>query len=164
MVSIEWCLKQKAGIKIVEPSDEIAKGYIALAESSLGTMNREKEHNIVFSVSACYYSMYYSLYSLIAKIGVKSEIHSCTIELMRFFDYPDKDNELIRKAFAVRNVMQYYVDKVIDNEEIEFIISKADEFVAKSKEVLETLNEERINKIRKEISKTANLRGEGDGT
>lgn len=156
MVSLKWCCRQKSGIKLVEPSDEIAKGYIALAENSLGTMNREREQNIVFSVSACYYSMYYSLYSLIAKIGVKSEIHACSIELAGFFDYSEEDKKLIKKAFDIRNTIQYYVDKVIDEKEIEFIISSASEFVVKSREILESIDENKVNEIRQKILEVIN--------
>lgn len=151
MVDLKWCCRQKSGIKLTEPSDEIAKGYISLAENSLGTMNRERKQNIVFSISACYYSMYYSLYSLIAKIGVKSEIHACSIKLMNFFDYEEKDKKLIKKAFNIRNTVQYYVDKVIDEKEIEFILSGAGEFVAKSREILASINESKVKEIRLKI-------------
>ncbi len=151
MVDIEWCCKQKAGIKLGEPTDNVASGYVNLAENSLGTMNREKEHNIVFSVSACYYAMYYSLYAILSKIGIKCEIHSCSIELMDFFDYDSEDKNLLEKSFGIRNTLQYYVDKIIDEKEIDFIIDKSSAFVAKSREILENLNEEDIDAIRNKI-------------
>ncbi|MFH1317027.1 MAG: hypothetical protein ABII01_05910 [Candidatus Woesearchaeota archaeon] len=73
MVTIKWCCKQKQGIRIVEANDNLADSYIKMAGDATGTMNREKKHNMVFAVSACYYSMYYSLYAVLRKIGVKCE-------------------------------------------------------------------------------------------
>ena len=39
---------------------------------------------IEWAVSASYYAEYFEVYSLLSKIGVKCEIHDCTIAL---FDY-----------------------------------------------------------------------------
>ncbi len=62
-----------------------------MAEEALGTMNRERN-----SISACYYSMYYSLYAILMKLGIKCEIHSCTLEFMKF------------------SLSQYYLEDEID--------------------------------------------------
>jgi len=43
MVSLKWCCGQKDGIKLIEPNDNLAHGYLKMAEDSLGTMNRERE-------------------------------------------------------------------------------------------------------------------------
>src|SRR4030043_1766922 len=83
MVSIKWCCKQKEGIKLINPSENLSISYIKMGENALGTMNRERNYNLAFSISACYYSMYYSLYSVLMKLGVKCEIHSCTLEFMK---------------------------------------------------------------------------------
>ncbi|MBU0528996.1 hypothetical protein KKF86_04470, partial [bacterium] len=83
-----------------------------MAEDSLGTMNRERNYNLMFSISACYYSMYYSLYSILMKIGIKCEIHSCTLEFMKIMlkeYYSKEDIKTIKKAFDLRILAQYYV-------------------------------------------------------
>ena len=94
MVSIDWCLRQKEGIKIIEPNDNLSEAYLIKAEEALGTMTRERKYNLTFSISACYYSIYYSLYSVLMKLGIKCEIHSCTIEFMKKFllDFYSKDD------------------------------------------------------------------------
>ena len=69
--------------ELFDPNDNLAKGYLKMAENSLGTMSREKQYNLMFAISACYYSMYYSLYAICMKLGVKCEIHSCTLEFMK---------------------------------------------------------------------------------
>lgn len=135
---------------MVDANDNLTQSYMKMAENAIGTMNREKEYNMVFSISACYYSMYYSLYAVLKKIGIKCEIHSCTIEFMESFllsFYNKEDVEIIRKAFDMRNVSQYYADKVIDKTDSEYVLSKALFFVNKSKDILSKLNQKDIESI-----------------
>ena len=151
MVSLKWCCKQKDGIKLIEPSDNLSLSYMQMADNALGTMNRERKYNLTFAISAGYYSMYYSLYSVLMKLGVKCEIHSCTLEFMKVLlseFYTKEDFKIISKAFDLRNIAQYYVDKVIDTKESDMIMSKAPLFVNTSKDVLSKINESDVKKIR----------------
>jgi uncharacterized protein (UPF0332 family) len=155
MVSINWCLKQKSGIKIVEPNENISESYIKMAEDSIGTMNREKDKNIIFSVSAGYYSMYYSLYSILMRIGVKCEIHQCSIKFMEKFldEFFSKEHiNQINSAFKLRNITQYYVDKIIDKKEINNLLQNAPDFVEHSKNILSSINQDKINEIRNKLN------------
>ena len=154
MVSLKWCCKQKDGIKLIEPNDNLAQGYIKMAEDSLGTMNRERKYNLMFAISACYYSMYYSLYSVCMKIGIKCEIHSCTIEFMKkILDnfYSKEDIKIIKKAFNARNIAKYYVDKIVQKEDSDYIMDKAPLFLNKSKDILAKINEKDIKDLRKKL-------------
>ena len=154
MVSLKWCCKQKDGIKLIEPSDNLSLSYMQMADNALGTMNRERKYNLTFAISAGYYSMYYSLYSVLMKLGVKCEIHSCTLEFMKVLlseFYTKEDFKIISKAFDLRNIAQYYVDKVIDTKESDMIMSKAPLFVNTSKDVLSKINESDVKKIRDSI-------------
>ena len=155
MVSIYWCCKQKSGIRKIEVNENLAESYLKMAENAIGTMNREKNYNLTFSISACYYSMYYSLYAILMKIGIKCEIHACTIEFMKQFlnkFYSQENIQLIKKAFDLRNISQYHVEKIINKKDSELIIEQAPSFVTKSKEILSQLNQNQINKIREEIN------------
>lgn len=154
MVNINWCCKQKYGIKLIEPNDNLGDGYIKMAEDALGTMNREKNYSLRFSVSACYYSMYYSLYAVLMKIGIKCEIHSCTIKFMEKFlseFYSKDDVNLINKAFDCRNTIQYYVDKVFDKSDVDMIIKEAPFFHSKCKDIVGKINESQISEIRNKL-------------
>jgi len=151
MVSIKWCFKQKDGIKLIEPNENLSNSYIKMSEEAIGTMNRERKYNLAFSISACYYSMYYSLYSVLMKIGIKCEIHSCTLKLMEKVlgeNYSKEELKTISKAFDLRNIAQYYVDRIINEKEVDFIISQAPLFVNTSKEILYKLNENDIERLR----------------
>ena len=156
MVSLNWCYRQKSGIKFIEPNDNLSESYLKLAEKSLGTMTREKNYNMMFAISACYYSMYYSLYAILMKLGIKCEIHSCTLKLMKFRlkdFYSEEDVRTIKKAFDARIIAQYYVDKIILKEDSDFIISQAPLFFNKSKNILSQINEEDINNLRTMLKK-----------
>mgnify|MGYP001585468377 CR=1 FL=1 len=41
MVTLKWCCKQKEGIQLIEPNENLSKGYIEMAEAAIGTMNRQ---------------------------------------------------------------------------------------------------------------------------
>jgi len=154
MVSIKWCCKQKEGIKLIDPSENLSESYIKMGENALGTMNRERKYNLAFSISACYYSMYYSLYSVLMKLGVKCEIHSCTLkfmeELLKEF-YTKEDMKSISKAFELRTIAQYYVDKILDTKDVDEIIKQAPLFFNNSKIILSKINEKDVERIRKEV-------------
>jgi len=155
MVSLKWCCGQKDGIKLIDINDNLAKGYLKMAENSLGTMNRERKYNLTFAISACYYSIYYSLYAVCMRLGIKCEIHSCTIEFMKKAltgYYSKEDIKIIKKAFDARNIAQYYVDKTVLEEDSDYIMEKAPLFLNKSKEILAKTNERDVKEIREKIN------------
>lgn len=159
MDKIDWCFKKEKGIRLVEPSENLVKGYLNMAENSIGTMKRESDKNIVFSVSAGYYAIYYSLYALMQKIGVKCEIHSCSIEFMKIYlkdFYSKEDFDLIELAFSTRNTLQYYVETSVNKEDIQKILNNAYEFFVKSRDIVSRMTEKKVNKIKDEILKKIN--------
>ena len=155
-VNLKWCCNKEGGIKIIDPNENLSKGYIQMAENAIGTMNREKKLNLQFAISACYYSMYYSLYSIMMKLGIKCEIHACTLAFMKkmlISYYSEEDCKIINKAFNARETSQYYVDRIVPKEDIEFIFSKALNFLIKSKDILSKINEKEIMNIREEVER-----------
>lgn len=155
-VNINWCLKNKDGIRLVSANDNLAQSYIKMAENAIGTMNRERNYNLQFAISACYYSMYYSLYAVLMKIGVKCEIHSCTLEFMNIFlknYYSVDDIKIINRAMRTREIAQYYADKIVSKEDMDIIMTQAPLFINKSKDILSKLNQQDIEKIRDELNK-----------
>jgi uncharacterized protein (UPF0332 family) len=154
MSKIKWCLKQKCGIKFVEPNKNLSESYLSMAKESLDAMSREKGKSKIFSVSAAYYSLYYSLYSIMQKIGIKCEIHSCSIDFMKNFlmeFYNSKDIELIESAFRARNDLQYYVNRDVSLDNLSYIFDNSYDFFVKSRKIVSLLSESKINKIRGEL-------------
>jgi uncharacterized protein (UPF0332 family) len=159
MEKLKWCIKNKSGLKLIEPSEKIGKGYLSMAEESLGTLVREKNKNVRAAVSAGYYSVYYSLYSIMQKIGVKCEIHTCSFEFMKKFlsgFYSKKECDFIELAFIARQNLQYYVDRNVNKEDIDLVLNKSYDFFVLSREIFSKLKNSEIKKIREDFSLIAN--------
>lgn len=150
MDKIKWCLKVKNGLEMAEPNDELTKAYLKKAENSLRATGVLKD-NKDWEISSSYYTMYFSLYAILMKIGIKCEIHSCTISFMQNFlnkHFTDEEIELIEKSQKARIDTQYYSDRNISDELYERMINNAALFLAKCKKVLNDLAEEEIENIR----------------
>lgn len=155
MVTVEWCIGKKKGISLVEPNENLCKGYFLKAEESLLSM-RNNKGNKDWEISSGYYAMYFSLYALLMKIGVKCEIHSCSIEFMRRFlkgYFIKEDIDLIESSLSARIDAQYYTDRNVKDEAYNKIIDSAADFMVKCKTVSSSLTEKDILKIRDEFNK-----------
>jgi len=155
MVSIKWCMKQKNGIKLVEPNDNMSSSYIKMAEESIGILNNVQKSNI-WTATTSYYIFYYSLYSLMLKIGVKCEIHLCSIEFMKKFLaslYNKKDIDMMEKTFSARIDLQYYSDRPVNQLVIEQSKRYCKEFFIKTKDIISKITESQILSIRESIMK-----------
>lgn len=154
MKKIEWCCNKKNGIELVEPNSNLTEAYIIKAESSLETSRLAKSKD--WKVSAAYYAIYFSLYSILQKFGVKCEIHTCTILFAKEFlqEYFSKEQfELLDKAFDARQDMQYYVDREVDDKIYNEIMDKTVYFISYCKNVNLRIDENKIKQIREELGK-----------
>jgi len=103
MVEIKWCLKAKNGLELVEPNSNLSEAYLKKAEDSLKSveLNKVKEWKIV----TAYYASYFSVYAILMKLGIKCEIHSCTIEFAKQFlnNYFTAENlNFLEESFKAR--------------------------------------------------------------
>jgi len=149
---INWCLKVKNGIELIEPNENLAKGYVLKAEEALEESRIAKSRD--WRISAAYYAMYFSLYSVLMRLGIKCEIHSCTIEFAKRFLHDflnQQDLDILEDAFQARNDSQYYVDKEVNKEIYEEIIKNAAGFLIKCKNIKP--NPDIIKAIRTDLSK-----------
>ena len=152
MDKIRWCLQKKKGIELVEPSDNLREGYLIKAEEALDTLRTSKSRD--WRLTTAYYAIYYGMYSLLMKIGVKCEIHSCTIEFTKRFlkdHFSPEDFELIDKAFSARIDSQYYVNREVPDQNYDVIIRRVPSFLVKCKNAV--LEQKETGRIREEISK-----------
>ena len=70
------------------------------------------------------------------KLGVKCEIHSCTIEFAKRFlkeYFEEIELEFAEESLKARINSQYYVDRVVPDEQCDKMIRKAPEFLVKCK-------------------------------
>ena len=151
MDQIKWCLNQNKGIELVEPSDNLRGAHLIKAEESLETLRTSKSRDWQFTTA--YYTIYHGIYSLLMKIGVKCEIHSCTIEFTKRFlnDYfTSEDFKLIDDAFSARIDSQYYVNRKVSEKNYDFIMKNTPTFLVKCKNVV--IEQKEVNNIRDQIS------------
>lgn len=152
MDKINWCAGKKEGLNMIEPNSNLAEAYVRKAEEALESMRVIIIKG--WKISTAYYTLYFSLYSIITKIGIKCEIHSCTIEFAKRFlrDYlNEEDLDFIEDSLKARIDSQYYIDKTVPDEQYNQMIVKAPEFLVKCKSILIKLNEKKINEIRNQF-------------
>ena len=133
MDKVKWSLNQKKGLSLIDPNDNLSKEYYSEA---LETLQELEDVKGKWKVIMAYYSCYNALYSVLMKIGIKCEIHDCSIEMIKLIEgFNEEDYEFLSELKDKRIKVQYYLKK----EELQ----KLDEvktFVWKVKEVLNDLD------------------------
>lgn len=150
---IRWCMEQEKGIRLIEPNENLSKAYLLKAENALLSMKHNKD-NMEWEISSAYYAMYFSLYSILMKLGVKCEMHSCTLQFTKRFlsDFFSKEDiSALYDSCSARIDAQYYTDRSIDEGERKKIIIKAPDFMVKCREVILQMKEDKILEIRKKL-------------
>lgn len=155
-----WCWKQKRGIKLEEPNDNLCNVYFKKAKSSLNILESATEkEEIDWITTTAYYARYFAFYALLQKCGIKSEIHDCTISLMNFLFVKE---DLIEEHFYTEILLakelrvdtQYYVTEEIDLNKLKKDSGTARNFVLRMEEIAEALTEKPINTIRNKLKQT----------
>ena len=151
---LTWCLKQKRGIRLVNPNQRLAEEYLKKAKGSLNSMNAvEQIGEIEWIATTAYYARYFALYALLMKMGIKSEIHDCSIAVANLLaEHGIIQKELVNDlshAKELRIDMQYYIPTELKKEKIEKSVKQARMFVLEMEKTIEAINEEQINLVRK---------------
>ena len=155
MEKIKWCMKLKNGIELVEPNNNLCDTYIKKAENALKAVSVLKG-NKEWEVSSCYYAMYFALYSIMMKIGVKCENHSCSTSFMKEYlseKFKKNDPDFLKKSMNARIDTQYYSDRHIADEFYQKMLKYAPVFLVKCKEITNSIKQEEINQIREKLEK-----------
>jgi uncharacterized protein (UPF0332 family) len=140
---IAWCIKQKKGITLIEQKPHLSDAYLKEAENTLDQMIKLKGK---WQVILAYYACYNVLYAILQKIGIKTEIHDCSIEMMKHIPGFSLDSyNFLTKLKKKRINCQYY----LENEELtENELKKITTFILNAKAILNFLNSEQINQLR----------------
>jgi uncharacterized protein (UPF0332 family) len=101
------------------------------------------------------YARYFALYALLMKIGVKSEIHDCTINVAKLLSkngiLNPRSIDDITKAKQTRIDTQYYVEKEQSQTDIKNNVEAARKFVLEIEKTIENITPEQINSIRAQL-------------
>jgi len=113
---LKWCLKQQRGIRLGKPSENLVNAYLEKSRNALRSMEVNARESIIeWAVSASYYAKYFAVYALLSRIGVRCEIHDCTIALFEHLFGNAVNSKMInefRKSKKDRIETQYYTRKV----------------------------------------------------
>jgi len=136
---IRWCGKQKEGIRLIEPNENLCKEYLKEADSTLDDLMRITSK---WKLIMAYYACYNALYALLLKAGIKSEIHTCTIALMAHIEGFDEEDIIFMENLKDDRInAQYYLKKKELRDE-----SKVKDFVLKCKKAAAALDSQKLRK------------------
>jgi len=151
MATLKWCKRQKRGITIIEPNDNLFSEYIKTAEESLDVLKSIKNKSKVWMATTKYYCEYFAIYSLLMKIGIKCEIHDCTIALCKLLEelkiVPEGYTNVLEEDKKLRIDNQYY----LKNREVPINYDKIVEFVMSIKNIAIKLTESEIGRVREKV-------------
>jgi len=158
MEKIKWCGKIQKGIKLIEPNEEFSEEYLQKAFDSFKVLSTIIDSNsLVWLATTKYYTRYFAIYSVLAKLGIKSEVHDCTIAVAEFLE---KENILeqgthhkLKEEKQLRIDNQYY----LKNKPVNIDLKELSEFFIQINQVLNSLTKSKIKEIRDKLNKILNL-------
>lgn len=147
--------KGKSNLRKIPVSIERAKEHMDKAHSNLRAMKTMFDNDLFDWTIICgYYAMYYAALASLFKIGIRATAHYCTIAAFKEFyvkrgkvkpeylsfikkakQLEQKYAETLEKAQEDRVIEQYGVE-VLTNDDAEWIIEDAKDFVLKIEEIL----------------------------
>jgi uncharacterized protein (UPF0332 family) len=150
---LKWCLAQKKGIRIVKESENLQNAYLKKSKEALRSMQINAKEGIgEWVIATGYYAKYFAIYALLSRLGIKCEIHDCTIAMFGFLfanDLPRQLMDDLRQAKDDRIEAQYYTTVMPTNSQE--VIAKTTDFVLKIEEIIDGLNSQKITDIQKNI-------------
>ena len=148
-----WCAGVKNGIILIEPGDTLASAYLRKSEDAMEAMHSVPSRD--WKISAAYYSLYFSLYSVLMKIGIKSENHVCTIEIMQHLltdFFTGEESDLVDKARQARIETQYYTTSDVSVVFEKTLAKQVPHFLVKCRGIVNRLDAKQIKKLRETYS------------
>ncbi len=146
---LRWYTSKKNGLKIDKENINLAKEYIDSAQETLSILINIKGKSNMWLATTKYYCEYFSVYALLQRIGITTEIHDCTIELSKLLE----ETNLIPKGFAyqleldkeLRIDNQYY----LKNRSVEIEVSSLRDFILTIKNKINSITSKEITDFKK---------------
>lgn len=149
-----FCFKKANGLKLISSNENLVNVYKRKSISALNMLQsaiEKKEDEWILDTS--YYAKYFMVYALFIKVGIKSEIHDCTIFALKsiFCDFGIISPELCKDLSDSRDlrVGSLYYDKDFGKNEILNKANTAPNFCLEVESIVDSLSKEDIARIRK---------------
>ncbi len=150
---LKWYCRQSAGLKIDKPNDNLAKEYLQSAEETLSVLQDIQGKSNMWLATTKYYCEYFSIYALLQKIGIKCEIHDCTIEIAKLLEeikiIPEGYSKKLEDDKELRIDNQYY----LKNRLVDVNSRELSEFILTIKNKINSITLDEINQVRDEVKK-----------
>jgi uncharacterized protein (UPF0332 family) len=146
---LAWCAEINNGIALVDPNDNLASAYLKKAENALDAMHSVNPKE--WKISTGYYSLYFSLYAVLMKIGIHSENHICSLEVMRELlkeYFTNAEVEMIDRARRSRIDCQYYTSGDVPDVLLAAMITDVPRFLVRCRTIANQLTSDDIAAIR----------------
>jgi uncharacterized protein (UPF0332 family) len=157
---LKWCLRQERSIRLTAPSDNLVKAYLEKSRNALRSMEVNAQADIEeWAVSASYYAKYFAVYALLSKIGVKCEIHDCTIALFGYLFSTIEYHHLVRELKQSKDDrvdVQYYSREL--KIELADLMQQAKQFVLQIEELIDSLNAEKVATLQQKLKELTHAR------
>jgi len=149
---LKWCFSRK-GVRLIEPNENLAREYLKSAEETLLVLKDIKERSNMWLATTKYYCEYFAVYALLMRLGIKSEIHDCTIEIIKFLEKESIIEKGIAKVLEhdkeLRIDNQYY----LKNKRVAVSYNSLRDLILKMKERINIITNEKVGEIREKIRK-----------
>ncbi len=144
-------MKKKKGIKLIQPNDNLFEEYIQTAEETLDILKIIKGKSKIWLATTKYYCEYFAVYALFMKLGIKCEIHDCTIAVCHLLEglniIPDGYSKILEEDKQLRIDNQYY----LKNKDVPLDYNKVVEFVINLKNIGIKITKDKIEEVRETI-------------
>ena len=136
---------------MIEPNDNLAREYITTAEETLSILKAITGKSNMWLATTKYYFEYFAVYAVLMKIGIKSEIHECTISLCSLLEdegvFRKGTQKRLSKDKKLRIDNQYYLKNMPVSVDYDELLN----FLLDTKDILEKLTYDQIHGIRNKI-------------
>ena len=151
-----WCLRQKKGLRIIDPNENLANEYIDSSEETLLILRDISGKSNMWVATTKYYCEYFAAYALLMRFGFKSEIHECTIEFLKFLEKEriiKNISKILTMDKRLRIENQYY----LKNKKVNINFDKLRDFVLYIKDKISMISNDDIIKLRNKIKHHYNI-------
>ncbi|MDO8516994.1 MAG: hypothetical protein Q7S33_02610 [Nanoarchaeota archaeon] len=151
-----FCFRKIGGLNLIFPNENLVNVYKQKSKSALNMLDaaKEKQEND-WILDTSYYAKYFIVYALFMKVGIKSEIHDCTIFALKslFVDLSIINKEIYEELLKSKElrVGSLYYDKDFGADEILKRAEIAPNFCLKVEAIIDNLSKEDIFKVRKKF-------------
>jgi uncharacterized protein (UPF0332 family) len=149
-MKLKWCKEQ--GLKFIQPNNNLAEEYYKSAEDTLRVANLIKNSGSnMWLATQKYYTLYLASYFLLMKIGIKIDIHSCVIEIIKLLENEKIINFNLSEILEINKELRIDNQYYLKNIPVDFDSKYLANILLKIKQILDNMAFDEINKIKSKV-------------